>query len=65
MKTPAHSEQNADIAACASTCPGDSHAMAPHRRTGRADAGVFEFPVIGTRGAAIVEALERLERRQL
>jgi hypothetical protein len=65
MKTPAHSEQNADIAACASTCPGDSHAMAPHRRAGRAGASVFEFPVIGTRGAAIVEALERLERRQL
>ena len=64
MKTPSHLDQNANIAACAYTCPGDFHAMAPHRRAGQAGAGVFKFPVIGTRGNAIVEALERPERRQ-
>jgi hypothetical protein len=40
---------------------GGRHQATPSR----AGAGVFEFPVIGTRGAAILEALERLERRQL
>ena len=58
-------EQNGDIAAASSTPPGNSLAMAPHRRAGRAGAGVFEFPVVGTGGAAVVEALERLERRHL